>query len=441
MTNTETMTTEVVVVGSGPGGAAVARKLSAAGRRVLILEWGDDNPPEPGLFPNPTRYFGGLRLMKHSIMKTSSAPVMKMVRGLTTGGSTMMYAGVCEEAPPEKFAAHGIDLDDEIRAIKKDIVIRPLADEQLGEKARMLAQSARQLGLPWKNCDRFFLDPAKFRQGSLFMGDRTGARWDARRWVLDAVGHGATLLNGTRCEKVLIEQNRAIGVQAVDRNKGALRIQADTVVLAAGGIGSPQILRNSGLAEAGQSLCNDPYLIAFGYVGKDRRLSGRGESNRQAGVLLDGGVTLADATVPGMVYMQMLKEQGIRGRMFAGRQALSLLVEIADDSDGSLDAEGGICKHLTARDLEKLEYGKRVARDILQHAGARDIWFSRIAAVHPAGTCRIGEIVDADLKTRFDNVYVADASVLPESLAVPPVLTILALGGRLAGHLLRTGQG
>ncbi|WP_310598873.1 GMC family oxidoreductase [Desulfobulbus sp.] len=436
MATTQTMTAEVVVIGSGPGGAAVARKLSAAGKRVIILEWGNDHPPNSGPWASPIRYFGGLRLLKKSVMRTGSEPVMKMVRGLTTGGSTMMYAGVCEEPPWEKFRAHGIDLEDEVRAIKNDIVIRPLTDGQLGEKAGMLARSARQLGLPWKNCDRFFVDPAKFKQGSLFMGDRTGARWDARRWVLEAVGHGATLLNATRCEKVLIEGDRAVGVEAVSRGKEPVRINAETVVLAAGGIGSPQILRNSGLAEAGQSLFNDPYVIAFGYV--DSQLSGQSESNRQAGVLLERGVTLADASVPGMVYMQMLREQGIRGRMFAGRQALSLLVEIADDSNGSLDAQGTIHKPLTAGDRNKLEYGKRVAKDVLENAGAKDIWFSRISAVHPAGTCRIGDIVDANLKTRVDDLYVADASVLPESLAVPPVLTILALGGRLAGHLLHT---
>ena len=80
-----------------------------------------------------------------------------------------------------------------------------------------------------------------------------------------------------------------------------------------------------------------------------------------------------------------------------------------------------------------------MTREILLRAGARDIWFSSVSAVHPAGTCRIGDIVDSNLKTRIDGLYVADASVLPEGLGVPPVLSILALGGRLARHLLTEG--
>lgn len=433
----ETVKTDVVVVGSGPGGAAVARKMAAAGRSVCILEWGSDNAPTPGRFSSPLRYFGGVGLMRHAIMKTATRPVMNMVRGLGTGGSTMMYAGVCEEPQLEKFTAYGIELAEEIRAIKSAITIQPLVDAQLGEKAWLLAQSARALGLPWKNSDRFFVDPVRFRQGSVFMGDKSGSRWDARRWILESVDRGAVLMNGVFCERALLKGNRAIGVEAVRRTGQQLRVEADTVVLAAGGIGSPQILRQSGVPEAGRTLCNDPYMLAFGYL--DKKLSGLPEANRQGCVSLDGVLTVADACVPGMVYLQMLKKSRLPGRLFAGRQALALLFEIADDSTGFLDAEGRVHKTLTEADQQKLVRGKEVTREILLRAGARDIWFSSVSAVHPAGTCRIGDIVDSNLKTRIDGLYVADASVLPEGLGVPPVLSILALGGRLARHLLTEG--
>ena len=48
---------------------------------------------------------------------------------------------------------------------------------------------------------------------------------------------------------------------------------------------------------------------------------------------------------------------------------------------------------------------------------------------------KIGEVVDSNLKTKFDNLYVCDCSVIPEAWGLPPTLTILGLGKRLAKHL------
>jgi choline dehydrogenase-like flavoprotein len=48
----------------------------------------------------------------------------------------------------------------------------------------------------------------------------------------------------------------------------------------------------------------------------------------------------------------------------------------------------------------------------------------------------IREIVDANLKTRIDNLYVWDCSVIPEAFGLPPNLTLVALGKRLARHLV-----
>ena len=63
------------------------------------------------------------------------------------------------------------------------------------------------------------------------------------------------------------------------------------------------------------------------------------------------------------------------------------------------------------------------------------IWVTRPRGAHPGGTCRIGEVVDADLATGIRNLYVCDASVIPDSLAAPVVLTLVALGKRLAEDL------
>ena len=112
-----------------------------------------------------------------------------------------------------------------------------------------------------------------------------------------------------------------------------------------------------------------------------------------------------------------------------------MLVEIDDDLSGSVGDDCRINKVLSQKDTEKLEKGRGIALKILENAGAKDIWFTNIAGVHPGGACKIGSVVDANLETKIKNLYVCDASVIPESGAIPPILTILSLAKRLSRHL------
>jgi choline dehydrogenase-like flavoprotein len=77
--------------------------------------------------------------------------------------------------------------------------------------------------------------------------------------------------------------------------------------------------------------------------------------------------------------------------------------------------------------------------------GATDVYRSWYQAAHPGGTAKIGEIVDSNLKTEIDKLYVCDCSVVPEEWGLLPSLTLLALGKRLARHLMKpaelTGRG
>ncbi|HIH65110.1 MAG TPA: ferredoxin, partial [Methanothermobacter thermautotrophicus] len=55
---------------------------------------------------------------------------------------------------------------------------------------------------------------------------------------------------------------------------------------------------------------------------------------------------------------------------------------------------------------------------------------------HPGGTASLGEVVDENLETSIEGLFVADASVLPEAPGAPPILTIMALARRLARHIV-----
>jgi choline dehydrogenase-like flavoprotein len=94
---------------------------------------------------------------------------------------------------------------------------------------------------------------------------------------------------------------------------------------------------------------------------------------------------------------------------------------------------------MTARDSERLHRATVVCRRILVEAGcdSDSIYVSRMRGTHPSATVRLGEMVDGDLQTTVRNLYVCDASVFPEALGLPTVLTIISFARRLSDHLLR----
>jgi choline dehydrogenase-like flavoprotein len=57
---------------------------------------------------------------------------------------------------------------------------------------------------------------------------------------------------------------------------------------------------------------------------------------------------------------------------------------------------------------------------------------TKIRGAHPGGTAAIGEVVNKNLETRIKGLFVSDASVLPTSPGLPPIVTIVALAKRLS---------
>ena len=89
-----------------------------------------------------------------------------------------------------------------------------------------------------------------------------------------------------------------------------------------------------------------------------------------------------------------------------------------------------IRKPLTADDTARLNDAYEVCRRILIEAGAKksNIFMRPLIGTHPSGTVRIGDLVDTNLQTEVDGLYVCDASVFPEALDRPTVLTIIGRG-------------
>jgi choline dehydrogenase-like flavoprotein len=205
-------------------------------------------------------------------------------------------------------------------------------------------------------------------------------------------------------------------------------------VVAAGGIGSPVILRASGIPGTGIDFFLDPLITVCGTM-KHARLR-HSEIPMSAGVhLKDEGYLMTDMPVSPAVHVLFSAQVFRFDKLFSGRSTARIMIKAKDALGGRIADSGGVRKKLAAEDRDKLLHGFANARRILKEAGATDIYKTWYFAAHPGGTVKLGEFVDANLKTEIDNLYVCDCSVIPEAWGLPPVLAIVALGKYLARHL------
>jgi choline dehydrogenase-like flavoprotein len=418
---------DAIVVGSGPGGATVARELARRGQRVLILEWGG----RAAVTGSAWQALRELGRSGRSLLITGKA--VAVVRGITTGGSSIYFSGTAFDPPLEMFRSHGIELGAELDEAKRELEVAALPPDLMGPLATRIMASARELGLPWDPLPKFLRQE---RLGGPVMGfyeaPEYEAKWNARMFVDEAIDAGATLMTHARARRVLIEDGRAVGVE-FSRAARSERAFARRVVVAAGGIGSPLILRASGFETAGYDFFYDPLICALGSV---TDLKGRQEQPMQAGVLVeDEGYMLTDMMMPRALYTAMTAQVGRLDRLGAYERTLTIMVKIRDDLSGRVTNRGGVRKPLTPADRDRLESGYRRAREILAGAGAKHIYRTWYTASHPGGTVKVGDLLDANLRTEYEDLYVCDASVIPEAWGRPPTLTLVALGKRLAKHL------
>ena len=236
---------DVIVVGSGPGGATVAKELSKKNVKVLILEWGDNAPLTGSIWQGARTFlFPGRSLL-------FTPQMLGLVRGITTGGSTIPYYATSFPVPFDMLQSHGIDIRDEVKELKEELPVAPLKDDMVGPMSKRLMESAQDLGYKWEKLNKFmFQDKWKPEYKFSHYGDPYGVKWSARMYVEEALANGAELINGAKVGKVLFESRKAIGVEFT---KGLKKHQvfAPKIVIAAGGIGSPVILRASGIKRAG----------------------------------------------------------------------------------------------------------------------------------------------------------------------------------------------
>jgi choline dehydrogenase-like flavoprotein len=159
--------------------------------------------------------------------------------------------------------------------------------------------------------------------------------------------------------------------------------------------------------------------------------------NPESGYMLS---TLAD---PWLLYPFMAALRGVRHALTWPRwkNILGVMIKLKDEVSGGVFPDGTISKPLTEGDRARLAGAEDVCRMILTRAGAEadSIFTSPLRGTHPSGTVRLGTLLDRNLRTEVEGLYVCDASSFPEALGRPTVLTIIGLAKRLARHLTSSG--
>ena len=431
-TPTITREVDVVIAGSGPGGAAMARELSLSGKKVVICEAGRYHK-KLGASPYILRMMAGLGF-------TFSKEGTWVLRPKTVGGASMVFCGTALKPPPWLKAKYGIDLEEEVEALYREIPIRTMPDSLIGPAARRIMQAAQDLGLDWKPMDKW-IRPEKCipNCGKCMVGCKEGAKWTAREYVEEAVGKGAQLLERTAVDKVLTENGKAVGVRAKSP-EGWMDVRADLVILSAGGQGTPPILQRSGIYDAGKGFFIDPLWFVMAPVPAQGSLY---DIPMTAGMnLAQDGIVMTDLMPPILVYLALMAYGGPTGwaslpKAIHARHMLSIMIKVRDEMDGRINLDESFSKPLNYDTWWRLNKGALLAEEILLKAGARrdDIMKTGIIGAHPGGTVRIGHLLDENCQTPIKNCYCMDTTVIPEAWGLPPTVTVVAMAKRLAKQL------
>jgi len=433
---------DVIVVGTGAGGSTVARELSMKGLDVLMLEKG-------GFIPSGSAA-GEIKTAElildqkgngQFIEKSEKYEFLKYTGELMyiegVGGTTpVSLANACyacttcySNSPTAQFKIHDLELFEELMEASKDMNVGPLPQTLTGPVTRKIWDATEKLGYFVEPMPKF-IDYSKCNNcGLCIAGCTEGAKWDATSFVEDAVKSGATLVTDFEVRNVLHSEGECSGVEGLDSDGNIKTYHAQRVVLAAGALKTPGILKNSQITEGvGQGLFTDLFITVGGFL-KDASLN----QELPMGIKSEFGAYFISPHFSGQL-IPLMAEKGFNAR---NEDVVGLMVKIADEANGSLNDDGSITKPLTSADLKLLTEGYDKSVEILTEMGVdpSSIVSTAIRGAHPGGTAAMGTVVNRSLETMINGLFIADASVIPHAPGRPPILTITSLAKRLAKNI------
>ena len=475
---------DVVIVGSGAGGAVAAAELAAAGLDVIVLEAGAhynrDNYPSDHLEAIAELYRdGGLTIAEGR--PPIPVPVARVV-----GGTTVINSGTCFRAPEPVLAdwkqrfgiAWAEDMAADYAEAERTLHVKQLDPETMGRNGQLAMEGAAALGASGAPIHRNAGDCNQCSSCPF------GCEIDAKRgmhvsYLPRAVAAGARIRAGVAVDRILVEDGRAVGVSGTAGVAGGKRrpftVRARRAVIAAGGsFGTPELLLRSGLGgrQVGRNLHIHPACwVGARYEEEVRGWDGVMQSYyidewEQTGILLEATFT---PLAFGGAWLLGAGESHQRAMLDFGHVG-SVGVHLNDKSSGrvGLGVEGSLraSYKLTGDDADRLAFGIARAAEVHFAAGATEVYPNiarvgvlrpgdlakfeatsfkpselRLEAFHPMGTARMAAderdgacSIDGSVHGT-DALYVADGSLFPTSVGVNPMMTIIAFAKQVARGL------
>lgn len=472
-----------VVVGSGSGGAIVARELARAGLSVVVLEEGGHYTPAEYGAMRPTESLRHLfRDAGLSVaMGLGDTPMISVLAGRCFGGSSVLTGGVCFRIPDDTLhdwqTRLGLprispdDLDPRFEEIERDLGVAEVPNALRSRATEKLLEGADALGIPMKPLRRNA--PSCKGASRCSFGCPTGAKRSVDVAVLpEAIRRGATVVCDAFVSRVILEGGKVRGVEGrvldvEGRSRFDLRVHADLVVVACGSQHTPLLLRRSGISSRhlGRHLTLHP-AVRVGAVFDDRV---EGWDGAMQSVYSDHfapeGITLIGiystpnilaATLPGAGADHRKLVEQLPHLAFFGAM-------VHDEGSGVvrrwIGREPLVTYRMTKRDRGRLLRALEILGDMAFAAGAREVLLPvfgappvrsrkelesvlasmpsmrnvECGAFHPLGTARMSPTPDAGVVSRDGAVwgttglYVADGSILPSSIGVNSQLPVMAL--------------
>lgn len=425
---------KAIVVGSGAGGAFAARELAKNGYEVIIIEAGKPFSP----LTHKVSWFSSLRgsfLLKdensikrvfphYSVSRASQD--LAIFRGITEGGCTSIACGNIVRAE-NGLKEIGLDLSSEFEEIEKTLTITPIPRDRWRPLTQQMYHKAEQLGYTPKSTPKVNDLSRCVGCGYCELGCVTGAKWDSRRVYKDYLGKGVTLLMNTAVQKVLLDGNRASGVQVFHGSSNE-QINADVVVLSAGGIGTAQILRSSNL-RVQDKLWVD-IVLTVGGVSKGSRML---NEPPMAWFIKEDNYILSP-------YFDLLSYWFHKPwKDVSAEDRVGMMIKLADVEQGSVAADGTVTKALTEVDRDRLEGAKLKGKAIMEASGVTGPFVDgMIHGGHLGGTVPLtrGDVETMHPAGLPQNLWVADLSLMPRSQGLPTMLTAAALALKVSRKIV-----